>query len=222
MEKDSDLEKKAATTLYLTKENAVELDVYCKQIGIRKKDFISLCLRYLNYHGIDLADSDMALKEQDRLNLPALKTEVEGAVTLIKRLPEDIAEEFMKMAQKVRMTAINDNEVRNALNAADENKEQVRIKEEAYQRVKTENILLKDKVVRTEEWLKASENDLKQAYLRINILSRSRDRLINELKTAIDELNRSDGLFKRPNQSVIRRLERCIAETETEVGESPA
>lgn len=222
MEKESDLGKKAATTLYLTKENAAELDAYCKQIGIRKKDFIPFCLRYLDYHGIDLADSDMSLKEQDRLNLPALKTEVEGAVTLIKRLPEDIADKFMKMAMKVRTNAINEIEKQNALTAANEFKKRMLTAEESYQKAKTENILLKDKVERTEEWLKLSEDNLKKAKLRISNLSRERDRLINELKTAIDELNRSDGLFKRPNQSVIRRLQQCIAETETKVGESPA
>lgn len=222
MEKELDLGKKAATTLYLTKENAAELDAYCKQIGIRKKDFIPFCLRYINYHGIDLADSDMSLKEHDRLNLPALKTEVEGAVTLIKRLPDDIADKFMKMAMKVRSNAISEIEKQNAETAAKVYEKRMLTAEESFQKVKTENILLNGKVEKIEEWLQSSEDNLKKANLRISNLSRERDRLINELKTAIDELNRSDGLFKRPNQSVIRRLQRCIAETETEVGESPA
>ena len=222
MEKESDLGKKAATTLYLTKENATELDAYCKQIGIKKKDFIPFCLRYLNYHGIDLGDSDMSLKEQDRLNLPALKTEVEDAVTLIKQLPMTIVEELMKVAQQVRTNAINEIEAQNAVTAANGFEKRMLTAEESYQKAKTENILLKDKVERTEEWLKLSEDNLKKANLRISNLSRQRDRLIGELKTAIDELNRSDGLFKRPNQSIIRRLQRCIAEIETRDGESPA
>lgn len=222
MEKESDLAKKAATTLYLTKENAAELDAYCKQIGIRKKDFIPFCLRYINYHGIDLADTDMSLKEQDRLNLPALKTEVEDAVALIKQLPMTIVEELMKVAQQVRANAINEIEAHNAVTAARDSEERKRIAEDFYQKARTENILLKDKLERTEEWLQSSEENLKKANLRISNLSRQRDRLIGELKTAIDELNRSDGLFKRPNQSIIRRLQRCIAEIETRDGESPA
>ena len=212
MEKAEDYGKKAATTLYLTKENAAELEAYCERTGIKKKDFIAMCLRYINYHGIDLSESVMILQEQDRLNLPALKCEVQDAVSVIKKLPGDIAKQFLEMANNVRMTAIKDNEVHNAITAAQEHQQRMREAEDAFHKVKTDNILLKDKVERTEEWLQASEEALKQAKLDIKNLSMSNNRLIFALRTTLAELKRATSIFRKPNQTIIAEAESLIAE----------
>ena len=211
MEKAEDYGKKAATTLYLTKENAAELEAYCERTGIKKKDFIAMCLRYINYHGIDLSESVMILQEQDRLNLPALKCEVQDAVSVIKKLPADIAKQVLERANKVRMTAIKDNEVHNAIAAAKEHQQRMQTAEEAYQKVKTDNVLLRDKVERTEEWLQESKDALKQANLNIQNLSFSKARLVFALKSALNELNRSNSLFRKPDPSVIEDISRCLS-----------
>ena len=212
MEKAEDYGKKAATSLYLTKENAAELEAYCERTGIKKKDFIAICLRYINYHGIDLSESVMILQEQDRLNLPALKCEVQDAVSVIKKLPGDIAKQFLEMANNVRMTAIKDNEVHNAITAAKEYQQRMQTAEDSYQKVKTDNILLTDKVERTEEWLQASEEALKQAKLEIKNLSMSKNRLIFALRTTLAELKRATSIFRKPNQTIIAEVESLIAE----------